>query len=142
MSNQPRFLPPDGMSEKHLANTDGHSCVIYKVSPDDNKPGTIIPERFRKLAVGEGCGVVGLDFNDDKGSGANKTDLVIAAIAAVLERQVADELQGDGRPKVAAVSKQVGFKVTKPEFDAAWPQYVESLGDGDEGEDEDDGQDD
>lgn len=138
MSNQPRFLPPEGKPEFHLASTDGHSCVIYKISPEDNKPGTVIPERFRKLAVGEGCGVVGLDFQGDEGSVANKTDLIIAAIAAVLDRQQADELEGDGRPKLAAVGKQAGFKVTKTQFDAAWPQYVDGLG----ADDEDEGQDD
>lgn len=138
MSNQPRFLPPEDKAEFHLASTDGHSCVIYKISPDDKKLGTIIPERFRKLAVGEGCGVVGLDFNAKADAGANKTDLIVAAIAAVLERQQEDELEGDGRPKVAAVGKQAGFKVTKTQFDAAWPQYVDGLG----ADDEEDGQDD
>lgn len=138
MSNQPRFLPPKGKSEFHLASTDGHSCVIYKVSPDDSKPGTIIPERFRKLAVGEGCGVVGLDFDESADDGAGMADLIIAAIAAVMDRQQADELAGDGRPKIAAVTKQAGFKVTKTQFDAAWPQYVDSLGADDEDEDQDD----
>lgn len=136
MSNQPRFLPPENKAEFHLASTDGHSCVIYKISPEDNKPGTVIPDRFRKLAVGEGCGVVGLDFQGEEGSVANKTDLIIAAIAAVLDRQQADELEGDGRPKLAAVGKQAGFKVTKTQFDAAWPQYVDGLGADDEGQDD------
>lgn len=138
MSNQPRFLPPEDKAEFHLASTDGHSCVIYKISPDDKKPGTIIPERFRKLAVGEGCGVVGLDFNAKVEAGANKTDLIVAAIAVVMERQQEGELEGDGRPKVAAVAKQAGFKVTKTQFDAAWPLYVESLGAGDDDDDQDD----
>lgn len=138
MSNQPRFLPPEGKPEFHLANTEGHSCVIYKISPDDKKPGTVIPERFRKLAVGEGCGIVGLDFQGEEGSVASKTDLIVAAIGAVLDRQQEDELEGDGRPKLAAVGKQAGFKVTKTQFDAAWPQYVDGLG----ADDEEDGQDD
>ena len=50
MSNQPRFLPPEGKKEFHLATTDGHSCVIHEVCPVDKKPGTVIPERFRKIA--------------------------------------------------------------------------------------------
>lgn len=136
MSNQPRFLPPENKAEFHLASTDGHSCVIYKISPEDNKPGTIIPDRFRKLAVGEGCGVVGLDFQGEEGGVTDKTGLIIAAIAAVLDRQQADELEGDGRPKLAAVGKQAGFKVTKTQFDAAWPQYVDGLGADDEGQDD------
>lgn len=138
MSNQPRFLPPEGKTEFHLATTEGHSCVIYKISPEDNKPGTVIPDRFRKLAVGEGCGVVGLDFQGEEGGVTDKTGLIIAAIAAVLDRQQADELEGDGRPKLAAVGKQAGFKVTKTQFDAAWPQYVDGLGTDDEDEGQDD----
>lgn len=136
MSNQPRFLPPEGKKEFHLATTDGHSCVIYEVSPVDKKPGTVIPERFRKIAIGEGCGVVGMDFTQSKSQGASKTDLIVAAIAAVLDRQQEDELEGDGRPSIAAVSKEAGFKVTKTQFDAAWPQYVDSLGADDEDQDD------
>lgn len=132
MSNQPRFLPPEGLREKHLATTDGHTCVIFDKCPQDGQRGTIVPDRFRKLAIGEGCGVVGLDFTDNNDGGANKTDLIIAAIAAVLDRQDAEELGGDGRPKVAAVGKQAGFKVTKDQFDAAWPQYVDGLDDGED----------
>lgn len=139
MSNQPRFLPPSGMSEKHLANTDGHSCVIYLEDPKDKKKGTIIPDRFRKLAVAEGCGIVGISEDDGGSKGLpTKSDLIVKAIAEVLERQVAEELEGDGRPKVAAVGKQAGFKVTKTQFDEAWPKYVDSL----ESEDEDEGQED
>ena len=138
MSNQPRFLPPEGKKEFHLATTDGHSCVIHEVCPVDKKPGTVIPERFRKLAIGEGCGVVGLDFTQSKSQSVNKTDLIIAAIAAVLDRQQADELEGDGRPSLAAVGKEAGFKVTKTQFDAAWPQYVDSLGADDDNDDQDD----
>lgn len=138
MSNQPRFLPPEGKTEFHLATTDGHSCVIYSISPDDNKPGTVIPERFRKIAVGEGCGIVGLDFKGVEGGVTDKTSLIIAAIGAVLDRQEEGELEGNGRPKLAAVGKQAGFKVTKTQFDAAWPQYVDSLDADDDNDDQDD----
>lgn len=137
MSNQPRFLPPEGKAEFHLAGTDGHSCVIHRVSPEDNKPGTIIHDRFRKLAIGEGCGVVGLDFNEGDQSAATKNDLIIQAMGAVLNRQQDDELEGDGRPKIAAVSKQAGFKVTKPQYEAAWPLYLRSLSTADQ-DDQDD----
>lgn len=136
MSNQPRFLPPEGMSEKHLANTEGHSCVIYAISPEDEKPGTVVPDRFRKLAIGEGCGVVGLNLSGSTDEPANRTDLIVAAIAAVMDRQDSEELGGDGRPKLASVVKQAGFKVTKTQFDAAWPLYVDGLGADDEGQDD------
>lgn len=137
MSNQPRFLPPSGMSEKHLAGTDGHSCVIYLEDPKDKKKGTIIPDRFRKLAVAEGCGIVGISEDEDGGEGQpTKSELIIKAIAEVMKRQDAEELEGDGRPKVKAVGKQAGFNVTKTQFEAEWPLYVESLGDEDESQDD------
>ncbi|KJU80990.1 hypothetical protein CDR19_04390 [Ectopseudomonas toyotomiensis] len=138
MNKEPRFLPPKGLDMLHLASTDGHSCVIYRIDPADGKPGSIIPDRFRKQAVGEGCDVVGLNLNDEGGgAGPTKEDLILAAITAVMERQAPDELEGDGRAKLAAVSKQVGFKVTKVQYEAAWPKFVESLGAGDKDEDDD-----
>ena len=137
--SDPRFLPPKGKSEHHLASTDGHSCVIYLVDPSDEKKGTIVPERFRRLAVADGCGIVGLDDSVEGDSGQlTKTELIIAAIAAVMERQAPEELEGDGRPKVPAVGKQAGFKVTKTQFEDAWPKYVDSLGADDEGSDGED----
>lgn len=139
MSNTPRFLPPKGLDMLHLANTDGHSCVIYRVDPDDGKPGSIIPDRFRKQAVGEGCDVVGLNFKEpEQGDELTKSGLIMAAIKVVMERQDPEELAGDSRPKVAAISKQAGFKVTKEQFEAVWPQFVESLGADDKEEDGED----
>lgn len=134
--SDPRFLPPKGKAEHHLASTDGHSCVIYLIDPSDEKRGTIVPERFRRLAVADGCGIVGLESEEEEGGNpAELTDLIIAAIAAVMERQLPDELGGDGRAKVAAVGKQAGFKVTKAQFEDAWPKYVDGLGGDDEGDD-------
>lgn len=135
--SEPRFLPPKGKSEHHMASTDGHSCVIYLKDPDDEKKGTIIPERFRRQAIADNCGVVGIDDAEGDGAGLpTKADLIIAAIAAVLERQVPEELEGDGRPKLAVVGKQAGFKVTKAQFDDAWPKYVDGLGKDDEDSDD------
>lgn len=133
MSNQPRFLPPKGKEFIHLALTDGgHSCVIYPIDPADKQPGTIIPDRFRKLAVAEGCDIVGLNLAGAADTGGlTKTELVVTAIAAVMERQDGSELEGDGRPKLAAIKKQAGFGVTKAQLDDAWAIYLESL-DGDE----------
>lgn len=133
---QPRFLPPKGKAEHHIASTDGHSCVIYPIDPDDGKQGTLVPERFRRQAVGEGCGIVGLGGDDEEDtSQQNLSDLIVAAITAVMERQDPEELGGDGRAKVAAVTKQAGFKVTKAQFDEAWPKYVDGLGGDNEGDD-------
>lgn len=131
--SDPRFLPPKGKSEHHMAGTDGHSCVIYLIDPNDQKKGTVIPERFRRQAVGDNCGIVGLESEEEPGGNPEElTGLIVAAIAAVMERQSPDELGGDGRAKVAAVTKQAGFKVTKAQFDEAWPKYVDGLGADDE----------
>ena len=132
--SDPRFLPPKGKTEHHMATTDGHSCVVYDTDPADGLRGTIIAERFRRIAIGDGCGIVGLEQADDAPAQKNRTDLIVDAIAAVVERDDTDDLEGDGRPKVAAVSKEAGFKVTKTQFEEAWPKFVDSIGD-DEGDD-------
>ncbi|WP_447593530.1 hypothetical protein [Aquipseudomonas campi] len=135
--SEPRFLPPKGKTEIHLATTEGgHSCVIYAIDPTDKKKGTIIPDRFRKLAIAENCGIVGIDDGEDESNTSpSKNDLIVAAITKIMERQIPEELEGDGRPKVAVVKKEAGFNVTKAQFEAAWPLYVEGLGAEDEGED-------
>lgn len=136
--SEPRFLPPKGQTEHHMANTAGHSCVVYAADPKDKKPGTIISEHFRRQAIADGCGIVGIDdAKVEKPAKASKTDLIVAAMKAVLDRAEADDLGGDDRPKLDAVSKQAGFKVTKTQYDEAWPKYMDSVGAED---DEDDGQ--
>lgn len=131
-----RFLPPEGAEILHIARTDGHSVVVHAIDPTDGQPGTEVPVRFRKDVIAEGCEVVGIATGDStKPAAADKDALILKAIAAVMERQAADELEGDGRPKVAALKKEAGFGVTKAQFEAVWPQYVDSLGE-DEGEDE------
>lgn len=138
--SEPRFLPPKGKSELHMAITaGGHSCVVYGTDPADGKKGTVIPERFRKIAIGEGCGIVGIDDGDDQEGGEQSKDaLIIAAITAVMERQAPDELDAQGAAKLAAVKKQAGFNVTKVQLDAAWAKYVDGLGDDES--DSDDGE--
>lgn len=126
--NEPRFLPPQGMSVHHISRTDGHSVVIHSISPDDQKPGTPIPLSFRAAAIGDGCGIVGIDLaSTGPSTNTDKTALIAAAIAAVMERQDQAELEGDGRPSLAAVKKQAGFGVTKAQLEAAWVVYMDSL---------------
>lgn len=129
MSHEPRFLPPPGMPLLQLAGTDGHTCVIYPVDPADDLPGTIIPARFRGAAIAACCLVVGIDLGEaDQAGTVSSKDLVRQAIEAVLARDNPDELEGDGRPRLAAVKKQAGFGVTKLQLDEAWTAYTDDLG--------------
>ena len=87
--------------------------------------------------AGLALGIASLGWcGENAGQFDGRLQLLGAAIAAVLDRQQADELEGDGRPSLAAVGKEAGFKVTKTQFDAAWPQYVDSLGADDEDQDD------
>lgn len=130
--NEPRFLPPEGKSEHHIARTDGHSIVIHSIFPDDSRPGTPIPLSFRADAIGAGCGIVGIDLaSTGPAAKTDKGSLIAAAIAAVMERQDPAELEGDGRPSLDALKKQAGFGVTKAQLEAAWVVYVDGL-DGDD----------
>lgn len=127
----PRFLPPRDMSDKHLANTQGHSFVVYPVDPVDGLAGTCVPERFRRDAVAEGCLIVGVDDHDSSSNGGpidEKQVLIVEAITRIMERDDGDELDGEGNPKLDAVKKEAGFGVTKKQMTDALAVFIESLG--------------
>lgn len=127
-----RFLPApdaDPLEGTPITLLSGHSCRVYATGPD-GKPGTWIHPKFRKLAVAEGCGIVGIDepadpVADDQG----KQTLIVAAIEKLIDANDEATLDGNGRPKLANLKKEAGFGITKSEADAAWAQFVADLGD-------------
>lgn len=130
-TNAPRFLPAHGDEAEgtHIALTSGHACRIHAISPVDGGRGTCIPERFRREAVARGCGIVGIDENKIAGQEkkTTKQSLIVDAIRAVVEKDDKEQLQGDGRPKVEALSEIVGFNVTTAQFNKAWGEFVKEL---------------
>lgn len=127
MSDTLRFNPPSGMNSLSIALLTGHSMCVHRTHPEDQLPGTPIPVRFRKEALAKGCAPVGVDIEEDEEQTATKSELILKAVEAVIERNDADEVDANGRPKLAAVKKEAGFNVTKVELDAAFDDFEKSL---------------
>lgn len=125
-----RFLPPLGKDELHIGLTSGHSTFVYRVNPEDDKPGTPIPVRYRKEAISRGCEIVGMEDDDEGGEiQPDRHQLIIAAIEAIIQADQAESFDEAGRPLIKAVKDQVGFNITKREYDAAWVDFEASLDD-------------
>lgn len=127
MSDDIRFNPPTGMNSLSIVTLSSHSMCVHRTSPVDGLPGTPVPVRFRKEAIIKGCAPVGVDVEEDDEEGDNKAALILKAVEAVIERNDAEEVSANGRPKIEAVRKQAGFGVTKVELDAAFDAFEKSL---------------
>lgn len=126
-----RFLPsPHDTEYTHISLRSGHSAVVYAVSPVDQKPGTVLHPRFHEVAIARGCKLLGLGgYQEAEPTGAGRLELIHNAIEAIVERGVADDLDGTGRPTLKALKAQAGFNVTKGEADAVWSEFVAGLED-------------
>ncbi|QHE96861.1 hypothetical protein LCG56_26925 [Pseudomonas cannabina pv. alisalensis] len=127
MSDELRFNPPSGMNSLSIALLSGHSLCVHRFHPADGKAGTAVPVRFRKEAITQGCAPVGVEIDEDEDQGETRSELILKALEAVIERNDADEIEATGRPKLAAVKKQAGFGLTKAEMDAAFDAFEKSL---------------
>lgn len=127
MADDIRLLPPSGLNFLSLVALSGHSVAVHRIHPDDGKDGTPVPVKFRKDAFIQGCTVVGVETEEEEEEGDDKSALILKAVEAVIERNDADEVDTNGRPKLAAVKKQAGFNVTKVELDAAFDAFEKSL---------------
>lgn len=129
-TNTLRFLPEPGADHEgtQVALLTGHVTRVYETSPVDGEPGTVIEPRFHKAAIMAGCSVLGMEDplqqeSEDQGRQA----LIVAAIEAVIEKDEADSLDANGKPKLAAVKAAAGFNLSKSDLDAAWAVFTASL---------------
>lgn len=127
MPEEIRFNPPVGMNSLSIALLTGHSMCVHRTSPIDQLGGTPVPVKFRKEAIQRGCDPVGLDIEEEEEEVETRSDLILKALEAVIERNDADEIESTGRPKLAAVKKEAGFGVTKAELDVAFTAFEASL---------------
>lgn len=128
MSDDIRLNPPSGLNAFSLVSLSGHSLCIHRINPLDGEPGTPTPVKFRKDAFAAGCSVVGVDVDEsEEDAGGEKAALILKALESVVERNSPDEVDANGRPKLAAVKKEAGFGVTKVELDAAFTAFEASL---------------
>jgi len=123
-----RFLPPDGEDELHIGLTSGHSTFVYRLHPDDGKPGTPIDPRYRKEAIARGCEIVGMEADEEPGSSIpNQHQLIIQAIEAIVQADQPETFDATGRPLIEVVKKQAGFNISKRAYDEAWVEFEASL---------------
>jgi len=128
MSDDFRMNPPSGLNNFSLVNLSSHSLCIHRTNPLDGLAGTPVPVKFRKDAFSAGCTVVGVETEEEEEDTSNaKSKLILKALEAVIDRNDSDEVDANGRPKLAAVKKEAGFGVTKTELDAAFDTFEKSL---------------
>lgn len=125
-----KFLPPEGKKEHHLSLLSGHTAHI-------TEEGSELPVIFRKQAIADGCEIAGVETGKASANGDTdslnedqKMNLIMNAIDVIMSRDLAEELTSAGDPKVAVVSKEAGFTVTKEEVTEALRRIEEDTGDG------------
>jgi hypothetical protein len=123
------MIPPKGKDSVPVFTVAGHSMRVHREDPEDGKEGTVVPQKFKKQALSLGCIFVGdvYDEDADEDGAPSQQALVLAGIEEILNRDDEAELEKDGRPKMAALKKQVGFNVTKAQFSAAWADFEKTL---------------
>lgn len=109
-----------------LSTTKGHSVVFVK-----NKP-TFVPNAIYQEAIAIGAQPAdGSDpdvlKDDEKDSTpadpAERAPLILAAIEAIIGRNLREDFTAAGTPTAAAVSKEVGFRVQNKEIAPIMQQY-------------------
>ncbi|EIK96054.1 hypothetical protein PMM47T1_13880 [Pseudomonas sp. M47T1] len=128
MSEPLRILPPKGQESFPVFLASGHSVRVHRIDPTDARPGSIIPSKFHKSALKEGCIYVGTEYEgEEEGDDAGNLTLIVAGIEAIIERDAAEDMDNTGRPTLKAIKVQVGFNVTRAQLNAAWDSFQESL---------------
>lgn len=128
MSEPLRILPPKGEASFPVFLASGHSVRVHRIDPADDKPGSVIPSKYHKNALKEGCIYVGTEYEgDEEGDDSGSLALIVAGIEAIIERDTAEDLDNTGRPTLKAIKAQVGFNVTRAQLNEAWDSFQASL---------------
>jgi hypothetical protein len=76
---------------------------------------------FHREAIALGCMPEGVErATPETGKAFDKTSAIIEAMYKMVDEANDAEFTGDGKPKTDAVSKRVGFTVSREERDNAW----------------------
>ncbi len=118
------------LNRKHTLTGHGHVINFEKGQP------TWVPPSLVKAAAAIGAEPVDGDKVDPleneqtvnkEPEGQERLDAIFTAIDLIREKNDSKDFGGDNRPLVGALSKVLGFDITKKERDAAWPKYVEKM---------------
>lgn len=127
MAEATRLLPPKGHDSFPIFLASGQSIRIHCDDPD-GKEGSVVPPKYRRLALAAGCIEVGTEYEEDETA---QTDgpiaMILRAIEKVVNRDVQEDLEGDGRPKLGVIKSEVGFNATRAQLIEAWKLFEESL---------------
>lgn len=107
-----KFKAP-GLSAVVVSLKSGHT---FAIKPE----GSDVPEQFRAAAIAAGCTSVALGKPKKGDQAPTKSDLLVAAIDKMLDTDDEGAFDGDGKPNLEALSKVVGFNVSREERDAAF----------------------
>lgn len=113
----------------HLALTSGHTAVVTREPVE-------LHAMFAKEAISRGClpgnlteeeAVLIATGGQAQDPGFVRLDKLIEGINKMLDSSDEANFTNDGRPRVDAVSKTVGFTVTREEVATAWEKVSADL---------------
>lgn len=116
-----KFYPPEGQPVQ-IALTTGHIAVIEAT-------GTELETKFHREAIALGCMPEGIERETpQEGKAFDKMSAIVEAMQMMVKEPNAADFTADGKPKTDAVSKIVGFTVSREERDNAWEAVVDDAG--------------
>lgn len=108
-----KFFPP-GDEAIQIGLTSGHMAVV-------EPQGSELHPAFHKEAIARGCMPDGIERAPNEPEQAfDKMASIIEAMHKMVDAGNEADFTGDGKPKTDAVSKLVGFTVSRDERDTAW----------------------
>lgn len=117
-----KFFPP-GDEAIQIGLTSGHMAVV-------EPQGSELHPAFHKEAIALGCMPEGIGrAPQEPEQGFNKMAAIIEGVQRMIDSGNEADFTGDGKPKTDALSKLVGFTVSRDERDTAWDTVVSDSGD-------------
>lgn len=108
-----KFYPPDNQPMQ-IGLTTGHVAIV-------EPGGTELDARFHREAIAKGCMPEGIERDKPvEAKGFDKMSAIINTVIEMVDEGNEAEFTGDGKPDVRALSKRVGFTVSREERDTAW----------------------
>ncbi|MGE4338841.1 MAG: hypothetical protein AB7E55_23110 [Pigmentiphaga sp.] len=116
-----KFFPPADQPVQ-IALTTGHIAIVEPT-------GTELHPNFHREAIAKGCMPEGVERETpETGKAFDKMSSIVEAMQMMAEEPNEADFTADGKPKTDAVSKIVGFTVSREERDNAWEAVADDGG--------------